>query len=103
MPKSESRLADIAGPAVPVAVNVASGPATPVIVAVSVLLPGVAPSVQLPIVAVPVASVVAVAPVMLPLPGATANVTPTPFTGLPNWSVTTTLGAVVTDVLTVVV
>ena len=41
MPKSESRLADIAGPAVPVAVNVASGPATPVIVAVSVLLPGV--------------------------------------------------------------
>src|SRR5213593_1108133 len=55
----------------------------PAAVAVRVFGPAVADSVQLPTVAIPPASVVCVAPVTLPFPGATANVTATPATGLP--------------------
>src|SRR5437764_1401110 len=81
-----------APPAVPVAVNVTGLPVSPLAVAVSVLVPAVAPSVQLPTLAMPLALVVWLAPVMLPLPGATANVTVTPPTGLPPPSFTITDG-----------
>src|SRR5881396_1300306 len=81
-----------APPAVPVAVNVTGLPVSPLAVAVSVLVPAVVPSVQLPTLAMPLALVVWLAPVMLPLPGATANVTVTPPTGLPPPSFTITDG-----------
>ena len=68
--------------------------------AVSVLAPAVVLSVQLPTVAMPEESVVAEAPVMLPLPEATAKVTATPATGLLLASVTRTLGGMVTAVPT---
>src|SRR4051812_6172629 len=85
-------------PAVPVAVNVAlREPA----VAVSVFTPTVVPSVQLPAVAIPLAFVVAVSPVTDPAPVATANVTPTPATGLPFASLPSTAGLVATAVPTV--
>ena len=63
-------------------------------VAVSVLPPAVVPRVQLPTAAIPLPSVVWVAPVTLPLLGPGANVTDTPETGLPNGSVTITDGAI---------
>ena len=68
----------VAGPAVPVAVNVTGLPWSEPDVAVRVLVPAVLPSVQLPTVAMPLALVVCSAPVMLPPPDAGANVTPTP-------------------------
>ena len=81
-----------AAPTVPVAVNVVlSAPA----LAVSVFAPATVPSVHEPTVATPLASVVAGLPVTLPSPEA-ANVTLTPATGLPYWSVIVTDGAVVT-------
>lgn len=86
----------LATPAMPVAVNVIGLPVNPVEVAVRVLLPAVAPSVQLPTVAMPPAFVVAERPVALPPPVATANVTVTPATGLLFASRTITDGAVVT-------
>src|SRR5437588_7100751 len=52
------------------------------------------PRVQLPTAAIPLPSVVWVAPVTLPLLGPGANVTDTPETGLPNGSVTITDGAI---------
>src|SRR5690349_12812507 len=59
-------------------------------------------SVQLPTVAVPTASVVALPPVTDPPPSDTENVTGVPAaTGLLNASVTLTLGATATAVLTV--
>jgi len=73
------------GPTVPVAVNV-TGLALipdPAAVAVSVLAPAVAASVQLPTVAIPSAPVVWFAPVTL-LPVEGAKVTATPATGLSN-------------------
>jgi hypothetical protein len=93
----------VATPAVPVAVKVSGDPVSPLLVAVSVLPPTIDPSVQLPTVAMPLALVVALPPVMLPPPVATANVTVTPETGLSNASRTRTLGAVVTAVPTVAV
>src|SRR5205085_179292 len=84
----------LGAPAVPLAVNVIGLPFTPGAVAVRVFWPAAVPSVQLPTVAMPPASVVWVAPVMLPLPGATANVTPTPGTGLPLASLTITEGGI---------
>src|SRR5207302_1321892 len=81
-----------AAPAVPVAVKVTGLPESVPDVAVSVLLPAVVPSVQLPTVAIPLASLIWVAPVTLPLPGPGAKVTDTPETGLPNASVTITDG-----------
>src|SRR5205085_925454 len=79
-------------PAVPVAVNVTGLPESDPDVAVSVLLPAVALSVQLPTVATPLPLVVWLAPVIVPFPGATANVTATPATGLPFASLTMTEG-----------
>src|SRR5436309_2096885 len=82
-----------AAPATPVAVNVAlSAPA----VALRLFGPAVPPSVQLPTVAIPLAFVVALPPVTLPPPAVTANVTPTPATGLLCASVTSTAGGVAT-------
>src|SRR4051812_33307939 len=85
-------------PAVPVAVNVAvSEP----VVAVNVFAPAVAPTVHVPSVAMPDALVVVAAPVTLPPPLATANVTFTPATGLLLASVISTAGAVASAVPTV--
>jgi hypothetical protein len=71
--------------AAPVAVNVAGLPeeiVAPLAVAVSVFAPAVGPRVQEPTVAMPWAFVVAVAPVTLPPPDATAKVTVTPANGV---------------------
>jgi hypothetical protein len=93
----------VAAPTVPVAVKVSGEPVNDPLVAVSVLLPGTGPRVQLPTVAMPLALVVALPPVILPPPVATAKVTGTPETGLFSVSRTRTLGAVVTAVPTVAV
>src|SRR5947208_2605497 len=84
----------LAPPAAPVAGKVTGLPLIPLpaALAVSVSGPAVVESVQLPTVAMPLASVVWLAPVTLPLPGATANVTGTPATGLPLASRTITDG-----------
>ena len=95
------RLIWVAAPAVPVALKVSGEPVRPALVAVSVFAPAVVPRVQLPTVAMPEAFVVAEPPVSDPPPAATAKVTLTPATGLPCASVTRTLGAVATAVLTV--
>src|SRR5207249_10737655 len=100
-PENFARLA--AGPAVPVAVKVTGLPARPVDVAVSVLEPAVVPRVQLPTLAIPLASVVCSAPVTLPPPDAGANVTPTPCTGLLLASRTITDGGLATAVPVVAV
>jgi hypothetical protein len=86
---------------VAVAVNVSGLPARFALVAVSVFAPTVVPSVQLPTVATPLPFVVVEAPVTLPPPDATANVTGTPRTGLLNRSFTITLGGDATAVLTI--
>src|SRR5438309_188823 len=84
-----------AAPAVPVAWKVTlNEPA----VAVSVFAPAVVPSFQVPTVATPAASVVALVPVAEPPPEATAKVTAAFGTGLPNWSLTSAEGAVPTFV-----
>src|SRR5207253_10114888 len=90
-------------PAVPVAVNVTGLPVSPVATAVNLLAPAVVLRVQLPTVAIPLASVVWFAPVMVPLPAATANVTATPDTGLPLASLTMTDGGIGTAVPAVTV
>src|SRR5207248_1786074 len=92
--------AALGAPAVPVAVNVIGLPFTPGAVAVSVFWPAPVPSVQLPTAAIPLALVVWLVPVMLPLPRPTANVTDTPCTGLPCASLTITAGGVATAVFT---
>ena len=79
--------------AAPAAVAVKVIVGTPVNVAVSVFVPEVAPSVQLPSVAMPLPFVIAVAPVTEPPPEATANVTLAPVTGVPAKSRTSTEGA----------
>src|SRR5207302_3145926 len=94
--------AALGAPAVPVAVNVIGLPFTPA-VAVSVSWPATVPSVQPPTAAMPLALVVWLAPVMLPLPGVTAKVTATPGTGLPLASLTITEGGTATAVFTVAV
>src|SRR5436853_544289 len=55
-------------------------------------------SVQLPTVATPPAFVVSLPPVIVPFPGATANVTATPATAFPFASFTSTDGGVLTTV-----
>src|SRR5205807_461489 len=85
-------------PAVPVAVNVTGLPVSEPEVAVRVLLPAVGLSVQLPTVATPLVLVVWVPPVIVPFPGATANVTATPVTGFPFASLTITDGGALTAV-----
>src|SRR5439155_20635564 len=77
-----------------VAVNVTGLPPRPLAPAASVFCPTSTPSRQLPTLATPVVSVVADAPVTRPPPDAGANETPTPGTGLLNWSRTITAGAV---------
>src|SRR5439155_1012125 len=72
-----------AAPAVPVAVKVTGLPDKVPELAVNVFEPAVALSVQLPTVATPPALVVWLAPVIVPFPGATANVTATCATGFP--------------------
>src|SRR5574341_2331171 len=88
------------GPGVAVAVNVNGGPDRLPDVAVSVFVPVAVPIVQLPSVAMPLALPTGVAPVMLPPPDATANVTVTPETGLLLASRTRAAGATATDVFT---
>ena len=87
-----------AAPAVPVAVNVTGLPDKVPELAVNVFEPAVALSVQLPTVATPLALVVWLAPVIVPFPGATANVTATCATGFPFASFTITDGGVLTAV-----
>src|SRR5207253_1095914 len=87
-----------AAPAVPVAVNVTGLPDNVPDVAVSVFCPTVGLSVQLPTVATPLAFVVWLPPVIVPFPGATANVTATPATAFPFASFTSTDGGVLTTV-----
>src|SRR5207237_1174436 len=87
-----------AAPAVPVAVKVTGLPVSDPDVAVRVFEPAVALNVQLPTVAMPLPLVVWLPPVIVPFPGATANVTATPVTGLPFASFTITKGCVLTAV-----
>src|SRR5205823_7848890 len=87
-----------AGPAVPVAVKVTGLPASEAEVAVNVFEPAVALSVQLPTVATPLPFVLWLPPVIVPFPGATANVTATPVTGFPFASFTITEGRELTAV-----
>ena len=68
----------------------------PLTVAVSESTPADAPSVHLPACATPLAFVMAVPPVTLPPPEATANVTVAFGTGLPLASVTRTAGRTLT-------
>src|SRR5690348_9010692 len=89
--------------AVPVARKVTGLPFTPVDVAIKVSGPAVVPRVQLPTVAIPLALVVWLAPVMAPLRELVENVTATPATGLPFASFTITDGGVATAVFTVAV
>jgi len=65
-----------------VAAKMTGLPFRPGAVALRVFGPAALPSVQLPTAAIPAASVLGVAPVRLPPPDATANVTGTPATGL---------------------
>jgi len=70
-------------------------------VAVRVFEPAVALNVQLPTVATPLVLVVWLPLVIVPFPGATANVTATPTTGFPFASLTITDGGALTAVPTV--
>jgi len=79
-------------------VNVTGLPESEPEVAVNVFEPAVGLSVQLPTVATPLALVVWLAPVIVPFPGATANVTATSTTGFPFASFTITDGGDVTAV-----
>ena len=87
-------------PVRPVAVKVTGGPPKLELVALRVLVPAAVPRVQLPTVAIPEASLVALAPVIEPPPSCTAKVTGTPATGLSLASTTSTLGGMVTGVPT---
>lgn len=80
-----------------VAVNVIGEPDSPAAVAVSVLVPAVEPSVQLPTLAIPDVFVLWVSPEMEPPPEATAKMTSTSLTGSAKASVTWTEGWVATD------
>src|SRR5207247_2436894 len=88
-----------AAPAVPVAVKVTGLPVRPAAVAVRVFVPAVELKVHAVAAAIPSVPVVTgVVGVTVPLPGATANVTATPDTGLPLPSLTITDGGGVTAV-----
>src|SRR5947208_6579243 len=89
----------VAAPAVPVAVKVTGLAVRPEAVAVSVLVPAVGLKVHEVAAAIPSVPVLTgVVGVTVPLPGATANVTATPDTGLPLASLTITEGGGVTAV-----
>ena len=92
------RTSRAAAPAVPCAVNVTGLPVRPDAVAVSVLVPAVVLKVHEVAAAIPSPPVVTVVGVTVPLPGATANVTATPDTGLPLASLTITEGGGLTAV-----
>jgi len=79
-------------------VNVTGLPESDPDVAVKEFSPAVALRVQLPTVATPLALVVWLAPVIVPFPGAAANVTATSATGFPFASLTITDGGDVTAV-----
>src|SRR5207248_69527 len=85
-------------PAVPVAVKVTGLPLTPVDVAVSVFVPAVALSVQLPTVAFPLPLFVSLPPLPPPPPPPASNLTATSATGFPFASFTITDGGDVTAV-----
>ena len=87
----------------PVAVNVTGLPVSDPELAVKLFEPAVALSVQLPTVATPLPLVVWLPPVIVPFPGATANVTATPVTGFPFASFTITDGGEFTAVPAVAV
>jgi hypothetical protein len=87
-----------AAPTVPVALKLTGLPDKVPEEAVNVFGPAVGLSVQLPTVATPLAFVVWLPPVIVPFPAATANVTATPATALPNPSVTSTEGGIATAV-----
>src|SRR5512147_434199 len=94
----------VAGPAVPVALNVTGLPVRLPELAVTVLLPAVVPRVQLVRVAMPEALVLMVAGLtglLLPLPAVRVKTTATFWTGLPFVSVTFTEGGAATAVPTV--
>src|SRR5580765_2364677 len=78
------------------ALKVTGLPVRPVTVAVTVLIPGVAPVVHDPRVAIPAVLVTGVAPVSVPPPAVTAKVTVTPPTPKLFASVTFTEGLVAT-------
>jgi hypothetical protein len=78
--------------------NVSGEPESPVAEAVMVFDPPVLPRIQLPTVAIPLASVVWLAPVSEPPPLATEKVTRTPLTTFLFASVTRTLGGMETAV-----
>jgi hypothetical protein len=99
---TKERLA-LGASAVPVAMNETGLPFTPGEVAVNVSGPATVPSVQLPTVAMPLALVVWLAPVTVPLRADVANVTVTPGTPFPFASFTITDGGVATAVFTVAV
>lgn len=88
-----------AGNGVPVAVNV-TGVATPATFARNAFAPGEAPIVHDETAATPAALVVVDPGVTLPPPAVTVNVTDTPGTALPYWSMTFTDGGVDTFVPT---
>jgi hypothetical protein len=79
-----------AGPATVVAENVSGDPVSPAAVAVAVFVVSVLDTLNT-VLAIPEASLVAVAGVTEPPPAVTANVTVVPDTALPNASVTLTL------------
>jgi len=88
-------------PDVPVATKIVEPRLTLVLnVALSSLTPAAGPNVQLPRVAIPLASVTCVAPVILPPPAVTLNTTCTPAAGCPLRSATWTAGATGRVVLT---
>ena len=81
--------------------KVTGEPDTPALDAVRVFTPAVWPNVQLPTVAMPLASVTVVPPDTEPPPDVTANVTVAPLTGLLLASLITTLGLLPLTVFTV--
>src|SRR6185437_2113582 len=94
----------VAVPLFPKSMKLNGLPVSPADVATTVSGPANEPSVQVPRLATPDPLVVGVVPVIDPLrapPAARANVTDTPDTGLPNWSVTLAPGVVATAVPTV--
>ena len=90
-----------AAPAVAVAVKVTGLPVSPVALAVSVLVPGVVPSVHDVTAAMPLPFVAPLVGLTVPPPDVTVNVTVTSATGLPAPSRTSTDGGVATAVPTV--
>src|SRR5688500_8883628 len=89
------KMSFVGGHGFPVAVKVTVALGIALLVAVIVLLPAPVPSVLEPAAAMRLAAVVVVAPVTLPPPVATANVTGTPATTLPSGSLARTVGGVI--------